>query len=128
MSDTPEIIEDRVVGHLAQRVLALENRYTNKWEEYFGQKPWVVIAGVCVALVTAFWVYHTWQIDRMDRLHNNELDRIKSEHKDQISWLKEKHQVSLNNQTAKCELNNQSLKKEIESCKQNITKSSTLTQ
>lgn len=128
MNDAPQAVEDKVVGHLAQRVLALENKYTNKWEEHFGQKPWVVISGLCVTLIAAFWIYHTWQVDRIDRLHGAELTRISTEHKDKISWLKEKHLVSMKNQVSKCELENKTLKNELKSCSQNITKSSTLTQ
>lgn len=128
MNDAPEVIEDKVVGHLAQRVLALESKYTNKWGEHFGQKPWVVISSLTTALITAFWFYHTWQVDRIDRLHSAELARIVSDHKDQISWLKEKHQVGIKNEIAKCELESRALKNELKSCSQNTTKSSTLTQ
>lgn len=125
MSEISREIRDLTVGHLEQRVIALEKKYSSKLDDLFGQKPWVVLSVVIGALSSAFWVYHTWQVERLDRLHSEEISRINSEHSEKMAWLKEQYNLRLKNQASKCQNQVEHLANKATACAENsITKPS----
>ncbi len=117
-----EEIRDRTVGELADRVFALENMVSNRWEHLFGNKPWVVVGAVVVALCSGFWVYHTWQIERIDKQHQQEISRIIKENESKIVWLKEQQKTKLESEKDKCEIDKQRISAQLESCMESSKK------
>lgn len=112
-----EEIRDRTVGELEERVFALENKDKNRWEDLFGNKPWVVLGTVIVALFSAFWIYHTWQIERIDKQHQAEISRIINDNESKITWLKEQQKIKLESEKDKHELEKQRLSAQLEKYK-----------
>ena len=111
-----EEVRDKTVGELADRVFALESRASNRWEHLFGKKPWVVVGTVIVVLFSGFWVYHTWQIERIDKQHQQELSRILKDNESKIVWLKEQHKTKLESEDDKCQIDKQRISAQLESC------------
>ena len=67
--------QNETIGSIDARVLALEMSSLYRWEKWFGKNPGVVLGVVVVTICSAAWMIHTWQIDRIDRSHQEELNR-----------------------------------------------------
>ena len=111
-----EEVRDKTIGELSDRVFALENKVSNRWEHLFGNKPWVVISTIVGVLSSGFWIYHTWQIERIDKQHQQEISRILNENESKIVWLKEQQKTNLKSENDKCEIEKQRITTQLESC------------
>ena len=111
-----EEVRDKTVGELSERVLALENKVSNRWEHLIGDKPLVVLAVVIAGLSSAFWATHTWQVERIDKQHQQEISRILKENESKIVWLKEQQKTKLESENDKCEIEKQRISAQLESC------------
>ena len=113
-----ETRENETRGSLSQRVLALEKSSNNRWEAWFGKHPGIVVGTLIASMLTGFWVYHTWQIERIDQKHKEELARITKESESRISWLKEQHKLTVSSDKEKCDIKISKITSSIEkSCK-----------
>ena len=108
--------QNETTGSLDDRVLALENTLLNRWERWFDRNPGVVIGCVIVALVSAFWMYHTWQIERIDKKHQEESALISQEHSSRVQWLKEQNELTSKSQENKYSYEISRLKSELNNC------------
>lgn len=117
-----ETRQNEIKGSLDERVLALELSLLNRWEKWFGKHPGTVLGIVVVSLFTGFWYYHTWQIERIDRQHENELSRIELENKTKIEWLKNQQAASLLSERDMFEIEKKRILLELEMCKTNNNK------
>ena len=88
-----EIREDETIGSLSKRVLTLES--CNKWESWFGKSPGTVLSIFAGTLISAFWFYHTWQIERIDKNHQSEISNLQVANKDRIDWVKNQQRISV---------------------------------
>ncbi|PSV11802.1 hypothetical protein [Photobacterium leiognathi] len=109
-----ETRENETRGNLSQRVLALENSSNNRWEAWFGKRPGIVVGILIVTMFTGFWAYHTWHIERIDKKHKEELDRIAKEAESRILWLKEQHKLTASSDKEKCDIKISKIKSSIE--------------
>lgn len=105
--------QDEVFGHLDQRLLILEN---NKWETWFGKHPGVVLGAVIASLSTAFWMYHTWQIERLEKNFNTQITELKLQNKGRIDWLKEQQKERLSSQKDKCSFEKSKINNQLLQC------------
>ncbi|OLQ83747.1 hypothetical protein BIT28_27770 [Photobacterium proteolyticum] len=123
-----ELRQDETRGSLDSRVLALEMNSNNRWETWFGRNPGIVLGSLIAAMCTGFWVYHTWQVERIDKKHQEELTRITKENDSRILWLKEQHKLTSQADKDKCDIEVSKLKSKLLSqsdlANQNITKPS----
>lgn len=123
MSDNERIEE--TLGNLDSRLIKLEERNIwEKWEQWFGKHPGIVLGGIIVAIVSAAWVYHTWTIERIDNKHKDEIAAVEKRADDKVDWLKEQHKQYINSQHDKCEMEKSKVANKLEQCqnKKNITK------
>ena len=111
-----ETRKDERKGSLDERVLALENSLYNRWENWFDKNPGTVLGIVVTALVSGFWVYHTWQIERNDKQHQLQIDRIVNDNESKIKWLIDQHKAELASENDKCDIDKKSLSLELEAC------------
>lgn len=123
---TAQVRENEVFGALDQRLLILEN---NKWEKWFGKHPGIVLGTVVVTLCSAFWVYHTWQVERIDKKHTEQIASLQKLNKDRLEWLKEQQKQRSLSYSEKCSLEKDRLTNKLSQCivneKKNITSNST---
>lgn len=119
---SPETRQNETKGSLDDRVLALELSLLNRWENWFGKNPGIVLGAVIVALSSGFWVYHTWQIERIDKQNQQEISRILEENESKISWLKEQQKAKVESEADKCTIEKKRMSLEIESCVKSIKK------
>lgn len=117
-----ETRQNEIKGSLDERVLALERSLLNRWENWFGKNPGTVLGIVVVTLSSGFWVYHTWQIERIDKQYQQEVSRILEENESKIKWLKEQHEAKLASENDKCEIEKKQQSLELESCKKSAKK------
>lgn len=117
-----ETRQDEIKGSLDDRVLALERSLLNRWENWFGKNPGTVLGIVVVALFSGFWVYHTWQIERMDKQHHQEISRILGDNESKINWLKDQQEAKIVSENDKCEIEKKQISLELESCKKSVKK------
>jgi hypothetical protein len=117
-----ETRQNEVKGSLDERVLALENSLLNRWENWFGKNPGTVLGIVVVTLSSGFWVYHTWQIERIDKQYQEELSRVQGENESKIKWLKEQQELKLVSENDKCDIEKKQISLELESCKKALKK------
>jgi sensor c-di-GMP phosphodiesterase-like protein len=119
---------EETLGNLDSRLLKLEERNIwEKWEQWFGKHPGIVLGGIIAAIVTAAWVYHTWTIERIDKKHKDELVTLDKRAEDKVNWLKEQHKQYLSTHKDKCELEKSKVASKLEQCKseKNITSKAT---
>lgn len=117
---TSQVRENEVFGALDQRLLILEN---NKWEKWFGKHPGIVLGTVVVTLFSAFWVYHTWQIERIDKKHTEQIVSLHKQNKDRLEWLKEQQKQRSLAYGEKCSLEKDRLNDQLSQCIVNKKKS-----
>lgn len=112
---------EETLGKLDDRVIILEEKNIwEKWEQWFGRHPGIVLGGIVVAIVTAAWVYHTWTIERIDKNHQLERVTIEKRAGDKVSWIKEQHKqynVSLKD---RCSLEKEKISNKLEQCRGEI--------
>lgn len=109
------IRQDETRGSLDERVLALENTLSNRWENWFGKHPAAVIGIVIVTLCSGAWVIHTWQVDR-----------ITKEYESRITWLKEKNLENIKFNEEKCNIEKDRIDSKLQQCQtSNITNKAT---
>ncbi|MGF1733677.1 hypothetical protein [Photobacterium kasasachensis] len=109
-----ETRQNETRGNLSDRVLALENSSSNRWEAWFGKHPGIVVGTLIASMLTGFWVYHTWQIERIDQKHKEELTRITKESESRILWLKEQYKLTASADKEKCDIKVSKLKSSLE--------------
>ena len=109
-------------GSLDDRVLVLERSLLNRWENWFGKNPGTVLGVVVVALSSGFWVYHTWQLERNDKQHQQEISRILKDNELKIAWLKEQQKAKLESGNDKCEVEKQRISLKLELCEKSVRK------
>jgi len=112
----PHRRENETRGSLDDRVFALEQSLTYRWDRWFDKNPGIVLGVVIVALGTAFWTYHTWKIGRIDNKHQQELSRIIEENESKMNWLKEQQDSNLEIQANKCGMEKEHISKNLEAC------------
>jgi len=105
--------QDEVLGNLDQRLFVLEN---NKWEKWFGKHPGIVLGIVIASLSTAFWMYHTWQVERLEKNFNTQLTELKSQNKGRLDWLKEQQKERMLSSNEKCSLEKSQLNNKLLQC------------
>ncbi len=105
--------QDEVLGNLDQRLFVLEN---NKWEKWFGKHPGIVLGVVIASLSTAFWMYHTWQVERLEKNFNTQLTELKSQNKGRLDWLKEQQKERMSSSNEKCSLEKSQLNNKLLQC------------
>lgn len=105
--------QDEVLGNLDQRLFVLEN---NKWEKWFGKHPGIVLGIVIASLSTAFWMYHTWQVERLEKNFNTQLTELKSQNKGRLDWLKEQQKERMSSSNEKCSLEKSQLNNKLLQC------------
>jgi hypothetical protein len=129
---------DETLGNLDSRLLKIEEISSNT--DWFGQHPIIVLAIVITTLVSAFWLYYTYEVDRIEKRHLSEVSRLESRHQldvnrlekantDKVTWLQQ--QNSKEDQTAieKCKVEKLKINNILDQCQlgKNITSQSTRT-
>ncbi|MFA0570647.1 hypothetical protein [Vibrio gallaecicus] len=109
-----ETRQNETRGNLSDRVLALENSNSNRWETWFGKNPGIVVGTLIASMLTGFWVYHTWQVERIDQKHKEELARVTKESESRMVWLKEQHKLTSFANKEKCNIEISKLKSSLE--------------
>ncbi|MGL1044817.1 hypothetical protein ACSTD6_21685 [Vibrio vulnificus] len=109
-----ETRQNETRGNLSDRVLALENSNSNRWEAWFGKHPGIVVGTLIASMLTGFWVYHTWQVERIDQKHKEELARVTKESESRMAWLKEQHKLTSFANKEKCDIQISKLKSSLE--------------
>ena len=117
-----ETRQNETKGSLDDRVVALERSLLNRWERWFDRNPGIVLGTVVVALFSGFWMYYTWQIDRIDKLHQQELTRITDEHESKIKWLRDQQLIRLESEKDKCGVEKQRIFSKLEACENSSQK------
>jgi len=108
-----EVRQNEVIGNLDQRLFILEN---NKWEKWFGKHPGIVLGIVIASLSTAFWMYHTWQVERLEKNFKTQLTELKSQNKGRLDWLKEQQKERMTSSNEKCSLEKSQLNNKLLQC------------
>lgn len=89
-------INNQSEGHLAgelfkqkKRLEALEKGDKPDHNSTFGMNPWIVIGSISAFLIVSFGGVYSWQIDRIDRVHKDDIERTSKEYESRITWLNE---------------------------------------
>ncbi len=115
MSENVRIEE--TLGSLDRRLLMLEEKNIwEKWEQWFGRHPGIVLGAIIVAMVSAAWVYHTWTIERIDKKHQEELATTEKRTEDKVKWLEEQHKQYSVSFKDKCDLEKDKITNKLEQC------------
>jgi len=113
MSDN--VRENETRGSLDQQILlALET--SNPWNTWFGKSPGTVIGIVVVTLCSGFWMYHTWQIERIDKNYKDQIANLQKQNKDRINWLKEQQKHRVSSFSEKCSLEKDKINSKLLQC------------
>ena len=117
-----ETRQDERKGSLDERLVVLERSFLFRWERWFDKNPGTVLGAVVLTLITGFWVYYTWQIERCDKQHQQEISRILKENESKITWLKEQQKVKIKSENDKCEIEKKRISLDLESYNKSIKK------
>ncbi|WP_426358134.1 hypothetical protein ACPUVO_17090 [Pseudocolwellia sp. HL-MZ19] len=115
-----EVRENETRGSLDQRVFALET--SNPWNTWFGKNPGTVIGIIITALFSGFWVYHTWQVERIDKNYKEQIANLQKQNKDRIEWLKEQQIQRISSVDEKCSLEQDKLNSKLLMCTDAVKK------
>ena len=116
---TTEVRQGEIFGNIDQRLMVLEN---DKWEKWFGKHPGIVLGIVIAALFTAFWTYHTWQIERIEKNFSSQIAELKVQNKGRMDWLKEQQKQRVSSATEKCSLQIGKLNNKLLECSSVVKK------
>jgi hypothetical protein len=117
---TAEVRQGEVLGSLDQRLMLLENN--NSWEKWFGKHPGVVLGIVIGALFSGFWMYHTWQVERIEKNFNSQITDLKAQNKGRIDWLKEQQKQRISSASDKCSFEKGRLNSKLLQCSSVVKK------
>ena len=119
---TVETRENETAGSLDARVFALEQSSLNRWEKWFDKSPGTVLAATVSALVAAFWIFYTYQINRLEQNHKDQISTIILDNATKVKWLNEQHEIAKKNQTEQCSIQVSRLKANAEKCQTDLEK------
>ena len=106
--------DEETLGGLDARLMALET--SNKFQDWFGKHPGIVLATLFSGLCGGAWVFHTWEIERIDSRHKLEVTRLENRNVDKIKWLKEQHTQINSSNTDKCNIEKERINNKLAQC------------
>jgi len=112
---TDNVRDNETRGSLDQQILlALET--SNPWNTWFGKSPGTVIGIVVVTLFSGFWMYHTWQVERIEKNYKDQIASLQKQNKERISWLKEQQKQIASSSVEKCSLEKDRISSKLLQC------------